>query len=164
VASDGSKEPETKMTVGATLIHQRVAACRSGTYSKAICRVRSGWVVMGDVQFLKGYCLILPDPVVCHLNELNSDARRTLLHEASLVGDALLEITGAVRINYEILGNLEPALHVHIFPRFNDEPADLKTRPVWFYDWERAPIFDPERDAPLMLEIRSWLERAGVVP
>lgn len=118
---------------------------------------------MGDVQFLRGYCLILPDPVVGHLNELDAEARKILLCEASVVGDALLQLTGAVRINYEILGNLEPALHVHIFPRFDDEPADLKTRPVWFYDWDRAPVFDQQRDAPLMKGIRSWLERAGII-
>jgi diadenosine tetraphosphate (Ap4A) HIT family hydrolase len=146
-----------------TLIHRRVEACRAGAYSKTICRVQSGWVVMGDVQFLRGYCLILPDPVVGHLNELDAEARKILLYEASVVGDALLQLTGAVRINYEILGNLEPALHVHIFPRFDDEPADLKTRPVWFYDWDRAPVFDQQRDAPLMKGIRSWLERAGII-
>jgi len=150
-------------SVGTTLIHRRVAACRAGDFPQSICRVQSGWVVLGDVQFLRGYSLILPDPVVGHLNALNASDRKTLFHEASVVGDALLEITGAVRINYEILGNLEPALHLHIFPRFGSEPADLRTRPVWFYDWERAPAFDPERDAALMSAIRSHLEGAGIV-
>ena len=145
-----------------TLIHRRVAACRAGAYENAICRVQSGWVVLGDVQFLRGYSLIYPDPVVGHLNELSPEARKTILYEASVVGDALLEITGAVRINYEILGNLEPALHVHVFPRFDDEPARLKTRPAWYYDWEEAPAFDAGRDGPLMQEIRRWLERAGI--
>jgi diadenosine tetraphosphate (Ap4A) HIT family hydrolase len=146
-----------------TLIHDRVAACRAGSYPKAVCRVQSGWVVMGDVQFLRGYCLVLPDPVVGHLNELDGDARKLLFYEASVVGDALLGLTGAVRINYEILGNLEPALHVHVFPRFDDEPAELRTRPVWFYNWDQAPKFDPERDAPLMNDIRNSLRRAGIV-
>lgn len=146
-----------------TLIHRRVAACRAGTYDKAICRVQSGWVVLGDVQFLRGYSLVYPDPVARHLNDMSAEARKTLLHEASVVGDALLEITGAVRINYEILGNLEPALHVHLFPRFESEPANLKTKPAWFYDWDQAPAFDAERDAPLMRAIRAWLDRAGIV-
>jgi len=146
-----------------TLIHQRVAACRSGAFDQAICRVHSGWVVLGDVQFLRGYSLLLPDPVVGHLNALNPQQRRTLLYEATIVGDALLDVTGAIRINYEILGNLEPALHLHVFPRFADEPAELRTRPVWFYDWEAAPRFDPERDAPLMQAIRRRLDRAGIV-
>lgn len=118
--------------------------------------------MLGDVQFLRGYSLILPDPVVPDLNALDAAGRKTLLYEASVLGDALLEITGALRINYEILGNLEPALHVHVFPRFRDEPADLATQPVWFYDWNAAPPFDPKRDTPLIQEIHSRLEKAGI--
>lgn len=146
-----------------TVIHQRVRECRAGTYPKAICRVNSGWVVLGDVQFLSGYSLILPDPVVGDLNELSGEERKTLLYEATVVGDALLEITDAIRINYEILGNLAPALHVHVFPRFDSEPEDLRTRPVWFYDWDNAPKFDPARDAQLMKNIRAYLEKSGIV-
>ena len=79
-----------------------------------------------------------------------------------MVGDALLELTGAVRINYEILGNLEPALHVHVFPRFDNESEELKSKPVWFHDWDAAPKFDHVRDQTLMADIRNYLERAGL--
>ena len=145
-----------------TAIHRQVAACRAGMEPRAICRLNSGWVVLGPVQFLSGYSLLLPDPVVGHLNALDAADRRTLLFEASAVGDALLALTGALRINYEILGNLEPALHVHIFPRYADEPEALRTRPVWYYDWDRAMPFDAQRDAPLMASMRAELIRAGV--
>ena len=47
---------------------------------------------------------------------MNEVTRKTFFYEMSLVGDALLSVTDAVRINYEMLGNLEPALHAHIFP------------------------------------------------
>ena len=46
------------------LITERVALARNGANDKVICRLASGWAVMGDVQFLPGYCLLLPDPVV----------------------------------------------------------------------------------------------------
>ena len=154
---------ETISAIMSTIIHKRVDECKNGTYPKAICRIHSGWVVLGDVQLLKGYSLILPDPVVADLNKLNAEARKTLLYEMSVLGDALLEITGALRVNYEILGNLEPALHVHVFPRFDDEPDELKTKPVWFYDWDTAPAFDPERDAPIMESIKTCLDKAGIV-
>jgi diadenosine tetraphosphate (Ap4A) HIT family hydrolase len=146
-----------------TLIHQRVRECRSGTYPKSICRINSGWVVLGDVQFVRGYCLILPDPVVADLNQLKTDDRKTFLYEMSIVGDVLLEITPAQRINYEIIGNVEPALHAHIFPRYRDEPEDLRLRPVWFYDWDNAPAFDPERDLSLMEVISEHLEKHNIV-
>jgi diadenosine tetraphosphate (Ap4A) HIT family hydrolase len=124
--------------------------------------VNSGWVVFGDVQFVRGYSLLLPDPVVPDLNALNKAERSTFLHEMSVVGDALLSVTGAIRINYEILGNADPALHAHVFPRYADEPDSLKARPVWFYDWAKAPPFDIDRDMPLMQAIRDELEHSGI--
>ena len=141
-----------------TLIHQRVRECREGKYPKLICRVSSGWVVLGDVQFLPGYSLLLPDPVVADPNHMNEVTRKTFFYEMSLVGDALLSVTDAVRINYEMLGNLEPALHAHIFPRYLTEPEALRLKPVWFYDWEAGPSFDLDRDRSIMESIRDYLE------
>ena len=145
-----------------TLIHQRVRECREGKYPKLICRVSSGWVVLGDVQFLPGYSLLLPDPVVADPNHMNEVTRKTFFYEMSLVGDALLSVTDAVRINYEMLGNLEPALHAHIFPRYLTEPEDLRLKPVWFYDWEAAPPFDLDRDRSIMKAIRDYLQKHGL--
>ena len=146
-----------------TLIHERVRLCQAGDYPKAICRLSSGRVVLGDVQFLRGYSLLLPDPVVPHLNAMEPEARKTFLFEMSVVGEVILEITGALRINYEMLGNIEPALHAHIFPRFEDEPADFRTKPVWLYDWDNAPVFDLDRDGEMMQSIAAGLDKRGLV-
>lgn len=145
-----------------TLIHQRVAAARDGTNPAVIARMRSGWAVIGDRQVVHGYCLLVPDPVVPHLNALASEARGLFLQDMALLGDVLLEITQAARINYEMLGNLEPALHAHLFPRYDSEPAELRTRPVWFYDWSQAPAFDPARHAPFIDAVRRGLADRGV--
>ena len=146
-----------------TLIHERVRQCQAGDYPKAICRLSSGWVVRGDVQFLRGYSLLLPDPVVPHLNAMDAETRKSFLYEMSVVGDVILEITGAVRINYEMLGNVEPALHAHIFPRFDDESEELRLKPVWLYDWDSAPKFDASRDREIMQTIAEGLDRRGLV-
>ena len=146
-----------------TLIHERVRQCQAGEYPKAICRLSSGWVVLGDVQFLRGYSLLLPDPVVPHLNAMDAELRKVFLYEMSVVGDVILEISGAVRINYEMLGNVEPALHAHIFPRFEDEPEELRLKPVWLYDWDNAPEFDASRDREIMQAIAEGLDRRGLV-
>ncbi len=47
-----------------TLVHQRVEMARAGTNPTVICRVPSGWMVLADEQFLRGYSLLLPDPLV----------------------------------------------------------------------------------------------------
>lgn len=46
-----------------------------------------------------------------------------------------------LRVNIEILGNTEPYLHTHIFPRYGWEPEELRRRPVWLYpeaNWHNA--------------------------
>lgn len=119
--------------------------------------------MLGDVQFLRGYSLLLPDPVVPHLNAMDETLRRTFLYEMSVLGDVILEITGAVRINYEMLGNVEPALHAHVFPRFDDETEELRLKPVWYYDWDNGPAFDAHRDAEIMQHIAAGLEQRGLI-
>jgi diadenosine tetraphosphate (Ap4A) HIT family hydrolase len=136
-----------------TLIHRRVEEARQGINPAVICRVASGWIVLGDVQFLQGYSLLLPDPVVPSLNDLTTEQRIIFLQDMMVLGDALLEVTGASRINYEILGNKEEALHAHVFPRFITESEEKRRKPVWFYDWKSAPPLDLKRDQELMDKI-----------
>ncbi len=144
-----------------TLIHRRVRAAQEGVNPSVICRVSSGWVVLGDGQFLRGYCLLLPDPVVPDLNTLDPEQRKTYLYEMSVIGDALLEVTDAYRINYDILGNTEPALHAHIMPRYLDEPLEYRVGPAWNYpkDQFRQRAFDPGRDRELMEQIAAAIRR-----
>ncbi|MCX6067881.1 MAG: hypothetical protein NT121_19345 [Chloroflexi bacterium] len=142
-----------------TLIHERVELARQGQNPTLLCKMESGWVVFSDVQILNGYCLLLPDPVPPDLNALSIPERQKFLRDMSIVGDALLEVTSAARINYEILGNSEQALHAHIIPRYEAEPDDLGKGPVWFYDWSQAPHFDLATHKPLMDKIRAALEK-----
>lgn len=142
-----------------TLIHHRVEEARQGINPAVICRVPSGWVVLGDVQFLQGYSLLLPDPVVPSLNALAMEQRTSFLQDMTVLGDALLEVTAAVRINYAILGNSEAALHAHVFPRFATEPEEKRRKPVWFYDWESSPLLDLKRDQQLMRKIAASIQQ-----
>ena len=142
-----------------TLIHHWVSQCRDGSNPRLLCRVASGWAVMGDPQILPGYCLLLPDPVVGNLNDLDGTTRSRFLSDVAALGDAVLAATGALRINYAIFGNVEPALHAHVIPRYEDEPADLIKANPWGYDWNAAPRFEPDADGDLLLAIRARLER-----
>ena len=146
-----------------TLIHRGVAAARAGTNPTVIARLRSGWAVAGLTQVIDGYCLLLPDPVVPDLNALTGAARTQFLLDMVGLGDVLLELTGALRINYEILGNLEPALHAHLFPRYATEPEALRTGPIWHYDWKNAPPFDATKQAPFMARVRAALAARGLI-
>lgn len=140
-----------------TAIHGQVEACRANAEPGLIARLASGWAVLATTQVLRGYCLLLPDPVVPHLNALSGAARATFLAELARLGDVVLEVTNAARINYAIFGNLEPALHAHVIPRYADEPEAYRTQNPWSYDWGRAPRLDLERDGELLRRLRRRL-------
>ena len=151
-----SDPPATKPTA----IHALVNAARAGD-PRVIASLPSGWALFGERQFVRGYVLLLPDPVVADINSLAEPARAPFLLDMTRVGDALLAVAGALRINYAIFGNLEPALHAHIVPRYADEPAALRVQHPWAYDWNAAPLFDPRAFGDLAAALRGALARRG---
>ncbi len=144
------------------LIEQRVEAARRGQNPKVIARMASGWLMIGDVQPLPGYCLLLADPVVASPNDLVEAERVRWSLDVLVAGDALLALTGAHRINYETLANAEPSLHTHIIPRYPDEPDDKRRAPPFLaYDWAAGRPFDPALDSAFMERVRAWLAAAA---
>ena len=154
--------PFWKTAAKSNLIAQRVELARRGENPYVISRLASGWLVIGDVQPLPGYCLLLADPVVESLNALGEAERVAYSLDVARIGDALLAVTGAWRINYETWGNLEPALHTHITPRYAHEPS-LKRRmaPGRAYSRHLARRFDPARDGDFIRKMREALEERG---
>jgi diadenosine tetraphosphate (Ap4A) HIT family hydrolase len=138
-------------------IHELVEACQKGSSPLLIGKMRSGWAVMGSIQIVPGYCLLLPDPVVPSLNHLTGDARQDYLKDLARLGDAVLKATDAVRINYEILGNVEQVLHGHVAPRYEDEEHPMKLQPIFMHDWEKAPKYDLSVHGDLKEQIREAL-------
>jgi len=41
------------------------------------------------------------------------------------------------RVNLELLGNTDPFLHAHVWPRYESEPPEVRGRPVWLYPQAR---------------------------
>jgi diadenosine tetraphosphate (Ap4A) HIT family hydrolase len=145
-----------------TTIHILVDRCRAGDHPAAVARLRSGWVIMGERQVLTGYCLLLPDPVAPHLNALAPALRGQFLADMALVGDALLAVTAGLRINYAIFGNVDPALHAHLFPRHAAEPEATRTAQPWALDWNAAPGYSEALHGELKRRIAADLRsRSG---
>jgi diadenosine tetraphosphate (Ap4A) HIT family hydrolase len=101
-----------------------------------IHRMRSGFAVMSETQFLPGYCLLIAHPQVESLNHLTLENRATFLADMSLLGDAVQRATECARVNYGIYGNLDRYLHAHVVPRYDHEPEDLRTVPPHSYPFE----------------------------
>jgi len=142
----------------ANLITERVELARRGQNPYVICRMKSGWLVIGDVQPLPGYCVFLADPVVESLNALDEAGRSRYSLDVIRAGDAVLTVTDAYRINYETLGNSEPALHTHIIPRYRAESEEKRRRVAWgVYDWATSRRFDPAEDGAFVERMRRQL-------
>jgi diadenosine tetraphosphate (Ap4A) HIT family hydrolase len=150
------------MPAPASAIHKMVDRCRAADYPPMVAKMPSGWVVMGERQVFAGYCLLLPDPVVPHLNALGLDIRAQFLSDMARVGDAIIAATSALRINYAMFGNVEPALHAHVLPRFADEPTATRTAQPWAVDWSLAPAYSDALHGDLKRRIAAIIARASI--
>ncbi len=142
-----------------TIIHRRVWMCQLGMNPTIIRKLPSGWVVIGDSQRLKGYTLLLSDPVQNDINHAPAHYRAMFLRDMALVGDALLAATGARLMNYMILQNLDYALHAHIFPRYAQEEPQRRSNGPWSYFADPEVPLDVHRDGELIRCIGAELDR-----
>lgn len=120
--------------------NDRIGSAERGDNPMVIARMASGFAVIGDTQFLPGYCLLLASPQVNHLSDLPLHERVRFLRDMSLLGEAIeraCQPDGLHRLNYEILGNTDAYLHAHIFPRYRWESPELLRHPVWLYPRDR---------------------------
>ncbi len=141
------------------LIEQRMAMAHVRTNPYVIARVSSGWLAIGDHQMLPGYCLLLADPVVQSLNALDEPARIRYSLDMIRAGDALVEATGAYRINYLTMCDREPSLNTHLVARYLSEPEDKRRdNALRAHDRATARRTDPRReDRDFMEKMRRAL-------
>ncbi|MFF5519420.1 diadenosine tetraphosphate hydrolase [Streptomyces coeruleorubidus] len=133
-------------------------------------RLDAGFAVIGDVQFLPGYSVLLTDdPSVERLSELPRGRRLAFLGDMERLGEAVERAcrrveSGFRRVNLEILGNADGFLHAHVWPRYDWEPEDLVRVPVWLYPremWGEERYALGVRHAPMREAIGEELDRLG---
>lgn len=121
----------------------RIGAALRGEHPTVMRRLPGGFAVMGDVQFLPGYGVMLTDdPQIERLSDLPRTPRTAFLDSAEALADAVEQACTAAdsafrRINLEIQGNYDPFLHAHIWPRYEWEPPEHIWRPVATYSMDR---------------------------
>jgi diadenosine tetraphosphate (Ap4A) HIT family hydrolase len=108
---------------GPCLICERNREILEGMNGHFVCELETGFVVLGDFQFFRGYTLFLAKRHVAELHQLEAGERERFLIEMSLVAESVYRCFKPVKLNYECLGNAEPHLHWHLFPRHADDPS-----------------------------------------
>lgn len=143
------------------LICARSADIRAGTNPFFIAELETGYAVLGDFQYFKGYTLFLAKDHLTELHQLPAERRWLFLKEMSLVAEAVHQVVQPEKMNYELLGNSESHMHWHLFPRMKEELAAHKG-PIWWVpaaerNADAVRPSDEEREG-LIEKIRAALE------
>lgn len=121
-------------------ICDRIEMIKSGTNPYFVKETDTGYVVIGDHQYFKGYTLFLCKKHETELFNLDRDFKMKFLEEMSLVAEAVAKAFGAEKMNYELLGNGETHLHWHLFPRVSGDLEGFGNNgkgPVWWLPMEK---------------------------
>lgn len=155
----------------------RVGSALRGENPTVLARLSAGFAVMGDVQFLPGYCVLITDtPGADRLTDLPRHRRLDFLADLELLGEAVQLVSerrdpAFRRVNLEIQGNHDAFLHAHVWPRYEWEGPEHTWRPVALHPIERwrspAPetVLGPQHDdlrADLVAEIDQLTAHARV--
>ena len=131
---------------------------RGGHVDNLIAELEHCYVVLGDSQLYRGYCIALAKRHFTELHLMPPVEARALFDELMLVGSAVFSVVKPGKLNYECLGNLEPHVHWHVFPRqsTDKDPA----APVWRYPetLERHEL-DSRDKADLIRTLQAEIKR-----
>jgi diadenosine tetraphosphate (Ap4A) HIT family hydrolase len=129
---------------------------KAGAFPDFIAELKSCYVILGDQQFYRGYCVLFAKLHATELYLMPADAARLLSVEMRLVAEAIATVVKPWKMNYECLGNSEPHVHWHLLPRY--ETDELRRGPIWLRpESERKVTLDENDGRALMGSIRHQL-------
>ena len=136
-----------------------IARIRAGAFADFIAELPRSWVILGDAQFYRGYCVIFAKRHVIEPHLMPRGEAHELLDETLAVGRAISAVASPLKLNYECLGNQEPHVHWHVFPRYADDP--MRLQPVWLrQENERKVALEDAVRRGLIADLRSAIARS----
>lgn len=138
------------------LICDRIELIKQGKNSHFVKELETGYVVIGDGQYFKGYTLFLAKEHVTELHQMEYETKIKFLEEMSIVQEAVAKAFQAEKMNIELLGNGDAHVHWHLFPR---KAGDMQgyghngRGPVWWVPWEEmsSEEYQPKESDRLQL-------------
>jgi diadenosine tetraphosphate (Ap4A) HIT family hydrolase len=129
---------------------------KAGAFHDFVAELSSCYVILGDQQFYRGYCVMLAKLHATELYLMPADAARELFDEMCLVAEAIAAVVKPWKMNYECLGNSEPHVHWHLLPR--SETDKMRRGPIWLRpESERKVTLDDNDRRALIGSIRAQL-------
>jgi diadenosine tetraphosphate (Ap4A) HIT family hydrolase len=133
---------------------------RAGKFPDFIAELDHSYVILGDAQFYRGYCILFAKRHEPELFQLPRPEALALSDELCSVAEAIFTVVKPLKMNYECLGNTEPHIHWHVFPRYQSEDEKSRRRPVWERpEAERTRALEPDDRRALIASIRSEIAK-----
>jgi diadenosine tetraphosphate (Ap4A) HIT family hydrolase len=111
----------------------------------AVATLTASVVTVDATVNVKGYCCIVARDHVPELHEMDAATATRFMEDVRNIGRVVQEITGAIKLNYEIHGNVVPHVHMHIIPRYSGDAIERTGEP--FARLDVSPYRDGEFDA-----------------
>ncbi len=108
---------------------------------------------------LKGTCYLIAREHYVELFEMEEPVLLGFMKEVQVAARVLKEVTGAFKINYEIHGNTAPHLHLHLLPRYLDDPFAGDS-----IDFHRIdpPVYRGNEFAEFFRNMQEWLREVEI--
>jgi diadenosine tetraphosphate (Ap4A) HIT family hydrolase len=143
----------TKPACGICAMIDRIKA---GAFPDFIAELKNCYVILGDQQFYRGYCVLFAKLHATELYLMPADDARLLFDEMRVVAEAIAAVVKPWKMNYECLGNSEPHVHWHLLPRY--ETDEMRHGPIWLRpESERKVTLDEDDRRSLLGSIRHQL-------
>lgn len=126
-----------------------------------IVETSTTWLMAQPTVCLRGTCFLLAKPHAVELHDLCESDLLSFMKDVQSAARALLRVTGAVKINYEIHGNTVPHLHLHLFPRYMDDP--FPGAPI-DYRRTKPPVYEAGEFERFVADLRESLSRRDESP
>jgi diadenosine tetraphosphate (Ap4A) HIT family hydrolase len=129
---------------------------KAGGFRDLVAELNSCYVILGDAQYYRGYCILFAKIHATELYLMPADAARALFDEMRLTAEAIAAVVKPWKMNYECLGNSEPHVHWHLLPRY--ETDELRRGPIWMRpESERKLSLDESDRRALVASIQREL-------
>ena len=114
------------------------------------------WIEARPRVCLPGTCYVLPKAHAVELSDLSESDLLGFMKDVQAAARALKQVTGAVKINYEIHGNTVPHLHMHLFPRSVGDPFPGQAIQYGQVD---PPVYGEGDFEEFIRAMRDWFAR-----
>ena len=103
--------------------------CERARGADVVADLEASVVTADETVAVKGYCCIILKEHRTELHQLGDEAGMAFMRDVKRVSAAVQSITGAIKLNYEVHGNVVPHVHMHVIPRYPRDEIEMEDKP-----------------------------------